>query len=356
MAAGRPRPRAGGMLPVLPPVFALVELAIFAAAVVLEYVWPAFPDLTKLNPHPYWLPVLLISLQYGTLSGLLAAAIAILGTVLIGLPEQDIGEAYFNYLVRAWAQPVLWLVVALLLGAFRMRQIEQRDDLLGQVEELEQQSRVLDQHAEDLQARCDRLERDLATKSRPEPERLLSALARCAEGAHAPADLEAALAASLPDTAASLYTRTGNGLQLVHAHAWPAEAKWPRSISGLEPLALMVVGAGKPLSILSSSDEKTLLGHGLFAVPILDESGPVGMLKIERMPAGAIGPQTLPRLSLLAAHFARAVSALGADAASSSSVVPDRPIAVPRLARRPLRAVLSRMLSPLRAVSKDGAR
>ncbi len=350
MAADRPRPRAGGALPVLPPFFALVELAIFAAVVAAEFLWEPFPNLTKLNPHPYWLPVLLISLQYGTLSGLLAAAIAIIGTVFIGLPEQDIGEAYFNYLVRAWAQPVLWLVVALLLGAFRMRQIEQRDDLLHQVEDLQQQGRLLDEHADALQGRCDRLERELVTKERPEPQRLLDALARCAGGVGGEAEVDAALTLAFPDAVASLYvreTRTGGGFRLVQAHRWPPNATWPRQLSGHDPLASSLVGGQRALSILTAGDDTVLHGHGLFAVPIADETGLVGMLKIERLPPAAIDTDTVGRLAYVAAHLARIVATLNAERPTgaetpigTTTAGGARVLTIPRLIRRSVATAL----------------
>ncbi len=114
---------------VLPPRMAFVELAIFALIILLEWQFDQFPDITRINPHPYWIAVLLLSLQYGTVAGLASAGLAILGQVLIGLPEPDIEERYFNYLIRVWTQPVLWLLVALLLGAFRSRQIEKREYL-----------------------------------------------------------------------------------------------------------------------------------------------------------------------------------------------------------------------------------
>jgi polysaccharide biosynthesis protein PelD len=342
MAADRPRPQAGGALPVLPPVFALVELAIFAAVVFAEFAWPSFPNLNQFNPHPYWLPVLLISLQYGTLSGLLTAAVAILGALLVGLPEQDIGEPYFNYLIRAWAQPVLWLVVALLLGAFRTRQIGQQDELLHQVEELEQQGRLLDAHAGALQVRCERLERELVNNAQPVTEKLLDSLARLAtvgpDTRTLAREVEAALDAAFPDCEASIFVRVGNGLQLVHAHRWPDAGSWPRVVSGLDALALSI-GVNRSLSILSAGDEKALTGHGLFAVPIFNEAGAsetgaIGMLKIERLASSAITDNVLNRLTVLAAHLPRVVSALepGLSIAATSSA---QIFSIPRVVRRP---------------------
>ena len=339
---------AGGFLPVLPPVFALVELALFAAVIAAEWLWDPFPDLTKLNPHPYWLLILLISLQYGTVSGFLAAALAIGGTVLIGLPEQDIGEAYFGYLVRAWAQPVLWLIVALLLGGFRMRQIELRDDLLHNVDELESQSRLIDVHAQALQTRCDRLEREFVARAKPETDRLLDALARLASGGD-PADVDAALEAAFPAAQASVFTRSGDRLHLVHAHRWPANARASTVFNGTDPLTQAVLGDGRSLSLLMAADEKLLAGEGVLAVPILDQQKqPIGMLKIETLPPAAIGPTSVQRLNLLAHHLARTLPALGGidRAAGATTLLRPTGIAVPRLIRR------STTLLPARAIAR----
>src|SRR5262249_28579364 len=88
---GQDGQRAG--LPVLPPGIALVELLVLLVVpILLEWLVPGFPDLTQIQPHPYWFPILLLSLQYGTVSGFLAAIVAITGAWLIGWPEQDIGE------------------------------------------------------------------------------------------------------------------------------------------------------------------------------------------------------------------------------------------------------------------------
>ena len=64
-------------LPVLPPLIALVELAALIGLIVLvDWATPDI-DLTDLKPNPLWLPVLLLSLQYGTVSGLMAALFAV---------------------------------------------------------------------------------------------------------------------------------------------------------------------------------------------------------------------------------------------------------------------------------------
>ena len=152
-------------MPVLPPLNAFIELIVFFAVVLFfDAVLQFFPDLNEIKPHPFWFPVLLLSLQYGTVSGLLAAGVSILITTVLGWPEQDIGENHFNFLIRIWAEPVLWIVVALVLGQFRMRQIAQRRALLRKVNRLQTQRDAIEQHSTNLRGRCEMLERRIASQ------------------------------------------------------------------------------------------------------------------------------------------------------------------------------------------------
>jgi GAF domain len=311
MAGEAKRALDGGALPVLPPRFALVELAVFAAIIAIELVWEPFPDLSKLNPHPYWIAVLLLSLQYGTVSGLLAAALAIAGSWLIGLAELEIGESYFSYLIRVWTQPVLWVVVALLLGSFRMRQIEERFDLLRLVDESTLHSGALTGYATELKARVETLERRLATGAKPETERLLDALGALAASGSGQrperweAHVHAALDLAFPEAKASLFVAEPDGLRLVLAHRWPDGVRWRRDIAQAEPLAQAILTEARAVSILAAGDERVLAGDGLFAVPLVgaDTSQVIGMLRLEHLPASALSPTTAARLQAFARHL-----------------------------------------------------
>ncbi len=306
--------------PVLPPRLALLEMGLLLALVVAEDAVEGFPQITRINPHPYWIAVLLLSLQYGTISGLIAASIAIAGTVLIGLPEPDIEERYFNYLVRVWTQPVLWLLVALLLGSFRARQIEQRDELLRQADELRTRGATLLDHANNLKARCSTLERHIATHQRSDTSQLLAALSRLSEaepGRWAPA-LKTALSTGFPGGRLALYTADGDRMRLLFAHeaaadgtAAPFSRQQPPApeIASGAPLLATVVGAGRGVSVLTAADDTALAGLGIAAVPIFAEhAGSVpkvsGLLLAEHLPADQIDAALLRRLGVVAAHLA----------------------------------------------------
>jgi polysaccharide biosynthesis protein PelD len=314
MAVDATRAPTGGMLPVLPPRFALIELALFAGIIAIEVIWEPFPDLTKLNPHPYWIAVLLLSLQYGTVSGLLAAAMAIGGTWLVGLPEPEIGESYFIYFVRVWTQPVLWIVVALLLGSFRMRQIEERDELERQINEVTLRAAAMTGYSTQLKDRVNQLERRLAASARPATEQLLTALGQL--GPHGKPEqwadhVHQALQTALPKAQVSIFATEPNGMKLVLAHGWAETAKWRQTFPAAEPLTRAMLTEQRPLSILSVGDERLLAGEGLFAVPLLapDDGQVVGMLKVEELLADAVNASTIPRLQALARHLVPAQAA-----------------------------------------------
>jgi hypothetical protein len=342
--------------PVLPPRLALLEMGLLLALVIAEYAVEGFPQITRINPHPYWIAVLLLSLQYGTISGLIAASIAIAGTVLIGLPEPDIEERYFNYLVRVWTQPVLWLLVALLLGSFRARQIEQRDELLHQVDELRTRGATLLDHTNNLKARCSKLERHIATRQRSDTGRLLTALSRLGEaepGRWAPA-LKIALSTGFPGGRLSLYTADGDRMRLLLAHgraedgsaASPSSQPPAPEIASGSPLLAAVVGAGRGVSVLTAADDSALAGLGVAAVPIFaEQSGSAakvsGLLLAEHLPADQIDAALLRRLGVVAAHLApvlvqsrlTSVAAGLADAMAPDTLIAASESAIPTVRR-----------------------
>jgi hypothetical protein len=300
--------RVRSTVPVLPPRLAVLEIVVLLVIpALLEWLWPPFPDLTTFQPHPYWAAILLLSLQYGTVSGLLAAAVAVVATVLIGLPESDIGENHFAYLMRAWTQPVLWIAAALLLGHFRMRQIEQRNELTRIVDELDQRSSTLTAHATGLQTRCHDLERLLATRPKSATTGYVDAVAALwdAPPDHWVPQFDATLQAVFPGARAAMYTiKSGNARLVARSNA---EGRAPVAVKPDSEL-MAAMTRGKVLSVTSGTDDTALQGIGVFALPmVLPEalagsglSFDTGFLLIESMPTAMINGNTTRRLTVLA--------------------------------------------------------
>jgi hypothetical protein len=338
--------RVTSAVPVLPPRLAVIEIfVLLVVPAFLEWQWPQVLALTTYQPHPYWAAVLLLSLQYGTVSGLLAAALAIVATAIIGLPEPDIGENHFAYLVRVWTQPVLWISAALLLGHFRMRQIQQRNELTRAVEELQGRSIALTGHADGLAARCDALERRLAVRPKSDATALLNALsampAAITKGTWSPA-FDAALQAGFPGASASVYAFEGTAVHLVARSGVVANRSAPR-FSQRDAL-VRAVAQGRELSALSGLDDELLSGFGPFAVPVYrGDAAPAGLLLIEALPSALVDQGTASRLDTFAAAIGQtmplaqagpvdaAVAEAGLDQTTAASLEPV--IAIPVVPR-----------------------
>jgi polysaccharide biosynthesis protein PelD len=78
------------------------------------------------QPHPFWVPVLLVAVQHGTNAGLLAAGAATAALLIGNLPPQGIDQDYYAYLFEITWQPLLWMAAALILGELRTRQVRDR--------------------------------------------------------------------------------------------------------------------------------------------------------------------------------------------------------------------------------------
>jgi polysaccharide biosynthesis protein PelD len=290
-------------LQVLPPLTAVLELAaIVAALMFIDWVWPAL-DINSLQPSPYWLPVLLLSLQYGTASGSLAVVVAIAAYfTFVTLPEQGVGENEFAYRLRTLSQPILWISAAVLLGQFRMVQIAAKREMLRRVEELEGQTRTLADFANRLRGRCDTLERDIVTRGAPSSAPLLDSLAALHQGAATPAELERCFEAAFPGAAVSLFVRHGVSLNRLVSTHWPKNAPWLTTLPLDHPLVALVAGAQRSLSVLHPADDASLAGQGVAAVPVVDaKTGrTLGMIKVEACDASLVTEKLVGQLQVLA--------------------------------------------------------
>jgi polysaccharide biosynthesis protein PelD len=290
-------------LPVLPPVGALIELAILMVIIVaIDWAFPAL-GFTSLEPSPFWLPVLLLSLQYGTVAGLVAAAAATAAYVFNGVAEQAVGENFFSYLLRIWALPILWIGVALVLGQFRLRQIAEKQVLRQDLAKRTAEANHLTGYANDLAARCRRLERELTTRTTAPVKPVLDALAQFADpAAELSAALDSVTTTLWPGAQISVFAVTASGCAAIATSGWPATASWATEIAATHPLHRAMVAERRPVSILFRGDEIVLSGHGMVAQPIISPDGSrvIGMFKIEKIDPALLDNGSVAQLSLMA--------------------------------------------------------
>lgn len=259
---------------VLPPFSALAEIVIlFALIYGAEQLTPNL-SILDLSPHPFWIPVLLVSLQYGTVSGFIAAGAAIGLSLFTGFPEQDIGENLFVYFLRVFGQPILWIGVALLVGQFRMRQLGAKEELRIANQMLSGQRDDLAFHAQKLRDRIERLEQELATRYGAPPHAIAAVLAQTmAAGGFidekaCQSTLQRAAIALFPEAVITVY-RLRDGILCEYAVCGRQLKSGPRMrVSAEAPLYAKVIGEGRCVSVLDAGGEDVLAGTGLAAVPI----------------------------------------------------------------------------------------
>jgi hypothetical protein len=112
-------------------------------------------------PHPYWLPVLLASCQYGVSGGMIATVAASV-VYLFGLSPASAAQDFYAYGRMVAIQPATWLATALVLGGLRNLHIHQYRELADQFAVCRRRASDLSDGLERATAEISALERRIA--------------------------------------------------------------------------------------------------------------------------------------------------------------------------------------------------
>lgn len=148
---------------------------LFALALAAKY-W-GMPDVAGVLPDPLWLPVIVLSLQYGLGAGIVAALIAGALRFSNGLPPASMTEDLYGYVGRIGAEPIAWTCAALLIGHIRTRQLAQHAELQDELAVQQQHCATLVDRCEDLRKRADMLERHIAANGQSSSTDIAEAIA-----------------------------------------------------------------------------------------------------------------------------------------------------------------------------------
>ena len=112
-------------------------------------------------PHPYCIPVLLASCQYGMGGGFIATVAASVA-YFIGLSPQSAAQDFYDYAGTVAIQPAAWLATALVVGGLRNLHIHQYAELANQFAVSGRRASDLSQGLERAAAEINALERRIA--------------------------------------------------------------------------------------------------------------------------------------------------------------------------------------------------
>ena len=268
-------------------VTAIVEIVLFlGAALAADQLFLDGSRFRSASQHPFWVPVLLVAVQYGTSAGLLAAVASSAALLIGNVPPQQISQDRFAYLLEITRLPLLWFVSAVLLGELRVRQINERAALRRRLAETSRREQVLADAYKRLSEAKEALETRVAGQLKTavgiyetaraieklDPSEVLLGVASLVRSVMNPEQFSA-------------YLLKNDRLELAVKQGWSEEDDLPRYYTASSELFQEIVGRQRLLSVANPDDARALSGAGIVAAPfVVPDSGRViGMLKIEKL-------------------------------------------------------------------------
>lgn len=238
------------------------------------------------NPHPFWIVVLMIAAQYGTAEGLVAGIMASLFLLLGNIPAVQEGMSHYDWLFSISLNPVLWIVAGWLLGELRQRHIRERDHLRHELAEAQQREILISDSYNFVKTRKESLEVQVSGQLASSIEAYRAAKeVENLEPKSVMQGVERLVRSVLGAQKFSMFVVNGNKLNATLMHGWEGSDKYQQEIDSFSPLYQSVVGQRELLVIANEQHEIALDNHGLMAAPIIDPTNNqvLGMLKVEQM-------------------------------------------------------------------------
>ncbi|MBI3813016.1 MAG: GAF domain-containing protein [Nitrospinae bacterium] len=236
------------------------------------------------NPHPFWIIILLISVQYGVNEGLLAALLSGTALLVYNLPEQKITQDIHDYLLEICIHPLMWFSAAVIVGNLRTKQMQELQKIRYDLSDALKREELISSAYNKVNSMKNNLEARIAGQMRSaisiyraaksmealEPEKILYA------------SVELIHAVIKPDKF-SIFLLTGNTLEALVIEGWNPDDNFSRTFTQDSALFREVMGRHRVLCIKDKQDEIVLDEEGILAGPLINpDSGNVfGMLKIE---------------------------------------------------------------------------
>jgi len=264
---------------------AVIELLlIFAVLLIIDYAFYDGSIYLGINPHPFWIPVLIFAIQYGTNEALLAALLSSLLYFASGLPAQLFTQDTYSYLLSVGMDPILWFVSAVILGELRSRQIVEKNELKSAFQKLQRENELISKTYEKLKL----VKIDLDTQIASQLNTVTSTYHAARQIDQLTEDvffcwIKNLINNTLGVDSFSVYLTKGDHLGLYMQEGWSDTDHYEKRFSSNSPLFRSIVVEQRFLNVSQQNDERILDGHGSLAGPLIKaDSGEVfGMLKVE---------------------------------------------------------------------------
>ncbi len=265
----------------------LLELALmFGVAVAVDMVLGDGTRFRSVQPHPFWIPVLLFAVQYGTAHALLASGVGALVLLVDNVPPQGLAVDLHTHLLQVTLNPILWLVASLVLGGIRDRARSRTAALDADLRATADRERTLTDAYGRLRATKEELEIRVAGQMRTVLTiyRAARSIERLNFGEVLIGISDLVREVTAPRKF-SLFLLNQGVLEAVVNEGWTPEDRYARTFDDGSPLFRSVVGGQQVLCAVRADDQRLLSAEGLLAGPLVsaDTGEVVGMLKIESL-------------------------------------------------------------------------
>ncbi len=238
------------------------------------------------NPHPFWIVVILLAAQYGANEALLAALLSTVVYLLGPWPERSADVDMFAYYYDILINPILWFTVGLVAGAFSERHLRKVVTLEEDLEASQERESTITESYSFVKNRKEDLETQIAGKLTSSVQAYRSAKAlETLDPQEVLKGVENLVSAVMGPQKFSVFMLRDGKLQATVLHGWNQSDHFAQHVDSHSTLYQNVIGNRTTLCIANSDHELALDRQGVLAGPIVnvDTGKVVGMLKVEQL-------------------------------------------------------------------------
>lgn len=293
-------------------VSALVETALFLAfAVAIDMFLLDGDRMWDVRPHPFWIIILLMAVQYGSGEALFAAVLSSAALFSGTLPAQPIDQEVYGYFLELLSRPIMWLTAAVFLGELRARQIRERRETLDLLADADQR---LDRLAAAYN-RLDRVKNNLEVRVAGQLDtfvttyRAARAIERRDPGEVLLGVAEVIRSVINPEKF-SLFLLNNDVLEASMQDGWESGDSYARIFNTGSPIFTEVIGARRLVCAANTADQQLLGNEGVLAGPLIstDTDEVIGMLKVEELALFDLSISTIENFRALSSWIGTAYS------------------------------------------------
>lgn len=282
---------------------AIFETLVFLTVIILLSHWLGKGDrFIGVSPHPFWIPLLLIVVQYGTVAGLVCAAMCTFTLLFLNMPAMTFDENIYGYFLRVSLQPTLWFVAAVFLGELRMRHINEHREALENLQDAQEKEKTIAYSYRRLKEIKEAMETHMASQYHGSittfhamrsikslnPIEILYGIGDAVVEVMNPAKF-------------SVYALGDNGFEVVSNQGWTESDPYMIRITDDHPLYRELIAGKRIISVINETDRKILSNQGVIAGPLIDPTTEeiFGMIKIESLELKSITMRNIEIFNVL---------------------------------------------------------